>query len=315
MASSLHASASSSRQDYLQGDCWDLKASTSTASPRTDHSYIHPNHAKVARAPCPALNTLANHGYIPDSGRDITFLTLLRAVMEVYNISLLLTLILMVPAFLIYGQLQIHWDDTSSNGEKSSSKKRRIPSISYTLTLSSLSSFGPGLRIAHRASFVHPDYPSDSPDSTMVKRFISYGQHAATESFQSTISSTTTVSSSTNATNPGLTLNDLAFIRVSRESALPKKDKLDNVHTQVALGESALTWLLFARSIPAEKSSKAERPSSIIPVPVLAQWFGEERLPEGWTRPAKTVGLFSARRVASQVRGNMEKIKQTYRYL
>ncbi|KIK65092.1 hypothetical protein GYMLUDRAFT_117100, partial [Collybiopsis luxurians FD-317 M1] len=58
------------------------------------HSYVRPNRAKDARAPCPGLNTLANHGYIPRSGRNITFIPLLRAIMEVYNLSVWLALIM-----------------------------------------------------------------------------------------------------------------------------------------------------------------------------------------------------------------------------
>lgn len=43
--------------------------------------------ATYRRSPCPALNTLANHGYIPRNGMGITPTILKNAVMEVFNIG------------------------------------------------------------------------------------------------------------------------------------------------------------------------------------------------------------------------------------
>ncbi|KAJ3926022.1 MAG: Chloroperoxidase, partial [Lentinula lateritia] len=218
------------------------------------HGYVGPVFPRDARAPCPGLNTLANHGYIPRSGRNIDFITLVAAIMEVYNISLPLALLLSVPGFLLYAHLRVCW-----NGIR--------PSVTYTLTLSSLSSFGPGLKIAHRASLVHPNYPTQCPDIDMVNDVVR------------------------STRGLGLTLSDLAGLRVSRESEseLRGAQKLSGVHEQVALGESALTWLIFAW--------KGED----IPVKYFKQWFGEERIPDGWTRPEKTIGLFDARKVAGSV--------------
>lgn len=47
-----------------------------------DHPY-HPRTETDARSPCPALNTLANHGFIPRDGRNITFDTIFDAVVKV----------------------------------------------------------------------------------------------------------------------------------------------------------------------------------------------------------------------------------------
>ncbi|KAF0400214.1 Cloroperoxidase [Gigaspora margarita] len=39
------------------------------------------------RSACPALNTLANHGYIPRDGENITSQILIKALQDVYNLS------------------------------------------------------------------------------------------------------------------------------------------------------------------------------------------------------------------------------------
>jgi hypothetical protein len=59
--------------------------------------YFRPSGAQVSgfpnarteylRSPCPALNTLANHGFIPRDGRNITPETLRAAMMGVFNVD------------------------------------------------------------------------------------------------------------------------------------------------------------------------------------------------------------------------------------
>jgi hypothetical protein len=40
-----------------------------------------------ARGPCPGLNTLANHGYLPRNGRGITLQILKDAMLDGFNIA------------------------------------------------------------------------------------------------------------------------------------------------------------------------------------------------------------------------------------
>ncbi|KAJ3780760.1 hypothetical protein GGU10DRAFT_414681 [Lentinula aff. detonsa] len=269
---------------HIEDDCFHSEASTtSIASRDEDHTYIRPTFPNDSRAPCPGLNTLANHGYIPRSGRDISFLTLVRAIMEVYNISLPLALMLTVPGFLIYARFQLHWNSSASFSDTESISKS-FPSISYSITLSSLASFGPGLKIAHRASLVHPDYPSEKPDTNMLHGFLNYARLSDEQ-------------------RGCFTIHDLASFRVSRESNLQGPNKLDGIHEQVALGESSLTWLLFAKQISSSTSPE-------ISLSYLEQWFGEERIPDGWTRPTETIGLINARKVAGQVQNEMKMVRE-----
>ncbi|KAG7387870.1 hypothetical protein PHYBOEH_008110 [Phytophthora boehmeriae] len=75
-------------------------AAISVASPSAalnEGDYFRPSNDKTSgvygttaayrRSPCPALNTLANHGYLPRDGHNITHDMLRTALMKVYNLG------------------------------------------------------------------------------------------------------------------------------------------------------------------------------------------------------------------------------------
>jgi len=66
------------------------------------HRYIPAGHDDL-RAPCPALNTLANHGYIPRDGRNLNFIQLVRVQCEVFNMSIPLAASLAFEAVFLCG--------------------------------------------------------------------------------------------------------------------------------------------------------------------------------------------------------------------
>jgi len=55
------------------------------------------------RSPCPALNALSNHGYLPHDGKNIGFFALIRAQQEVYNLSYPLAFILALAGVILCG--------------------------------------------------------------------------------------------------------------------------------------------------------------------------------------------------------------------
>lgn len=64
-----------------------VPSSTGAAAPTTTFGkWIAPS-ADAARSPCPAMNTLANHGEIARSGRGISTDELVAAMKRVYNLS------------------------------------------------------------------------------------------------------------------------------------------------------------------------------------------------------------------------------------
>ncbi|KAI9001431.1 Cloroperoxidase [Trametes punicea] len=77
---------------------------------RSDHPYRPPTPGD-SRSPCPGLNALANHGYLPRNGRDLTAAQLRHAIQEVYKISPALAYILArggVRRCGIDGKLDLH---------------------------------------------------------------------------------------------------------------------------------------------------------------------------------------------------------------
>ncbi|KAL8640185.1 MAG: hypothetical protein Q9228_002869 [Teloschistes exilis] len=67
------------------------------------------DHGTYKRAPCPALNTLANRGFIPRSGKHITYENLAQAARDVYNFGDDNIMLVLVPAFALHPN-QTHID-------------------------------------------------------------------------------------------------------------------------------------------------------------------------------------------------------------
>ncbi|EMD40830.1 heme-thiolate peroxidase [Gelatoporia subvermispora B] len=62
-----------------------------------------PDDSRYSRSPCPGLNALANHGFIPRYGQKITILELIHAICVVYNFSWLLAFVLALAGVMTCG--------------------------------------------------------------------------------------------------------------------------------------------------------------------------------------------------------------------
>ncbi|KXN90394.1 Aromatic peroxygenase [Leucoagaricus sp. SymC.cos] len=249
------------------------------------HSYLQARQHD-SRSPCPALNTLANHGYIRRSGEDIGFFELIHALQLVYNLSWVLAFFLTFVGFSISGKVTL----STRTENQATWIQRHIPMPRWRLDLASLSIRGPG-KIAHDASFVHPDFiPSHAPDPRLLARFLSFAPSCHGKSYL-----------------PGLSLVNLARYRQIRESEL--SSPLNTLHRQVALGECGLAWAVMRRRSSMERKAfteSAEERDEVITVDCLQKWFGCERLPDDWwndggSRPVKSIGLLEAKRRADHV--------------
>ncbi|KAF8955793.1 Chloroperoxidase [Flammula alnicola] len=265
-------------------------------SPPTQPSHRAKNHEyrrnppAGGRSPCPALNTLANHGYISRGGSNLTFFEVFWATVFVYNLSYPLAFLLTLGGFIASGTVSFH---------KISSNCLTCLIPSFTLDLASLSTRGSG-KIAHDASFVHPNgAPSTSPDPALLKNLLQYA--SKTRDLHG-------------HPKGGLGLVDIAQFHSERVKSSPSP--LDNIHNQIALGECALTWEVlrghkcsYGRGCQLEDCktcSGINHLEGVVPVARLEQWFGDERLPHGWWdaaggRPAKSVGLLRTRRMANLI--------------
>ena len=147
----------------------------------------------------------------------------------------------------------------------------------FTLDLESLAQRG-RWKIAHDASFVHSNgKPSSAPDPTLVQNLL---KHA-------------------DKTGGGFGLHDVVIFHLTRVNSTTQS--LDNLHSQVALGECALVWIMLR----APGSGPAILGGGFIPVSRLGQWFSEERLPDNWwneddhgVRPKAVVGFVETRKLA-----------------
>lgn len=113
------------------------------------HQWV-PKQPGDVRSPCPALNTLANHGYLPHDGKQLTGSILLHALEEGYGLSTPLAQCLVYGGILLLGQVG-------------------------AFCLKDLARHN---RIEHDASLVHDDtkgrdeYAPISPDLSLVKKLL-----------------------------------------------------------------------------------------------------------------------------------------------
>jgi len=203
------------------------------------------------RSPCPAINTLANHGYLPHDGKNVGFWQLVQALRSVYNLSLLLAVLFALGAFLLCGHaLRLDLDKLALHN-----------------------------RLEHDASLVHRDTlagHAEAPipvDPELLHTLVSLAHDEG-----------------------GLSLDAFARLRVNRETQLTSP--LDPIHSDLSKGEAALCWLAFKRE------------DGQVPLSMVEQWFGQERIPEGWAPPAKGIGLFNLRQTVGQIATKMEQIRR-----
>lgn len=192
------------------------------ATPRAFNPY-RPAPEGASRSPCPALNSLANHSYIPHDGRSLPFIQLVNAIRTVYNTSLPLALLLAIAGFVLCGHFTGSWF-----------------SLRYELDLHDLARHG---RIEHDASLGHADvlpgerYAPCVPDPGRIADMMNAG---------------------TVQLGPkgpvALSLTDFARVRLMRDRALIRP--LDSIHALITRGEAALTILTLGegqyRYVPRE---------------------------------------------------------------
>ncbi|KAI9441393.1 Cloroperoxidase [Lactarius indigo] len=138
---------------------------STTTSPTQNHngdsSYVRedthewiPKQPGDVRSPCPALNTLANHGYLPHDGKQLTAPILIHALQEGYGLSTPLAHFLVHGGIFLLGQ-------TGAFGLNDLARHNRIE---------------------HDASLVHDDakdrdeYAPISPSSKLVMNLLAQAE-------------------------------------------------------------------------------------------------------------------------------------------
>ncbi|KAI0268206.1 Cloroperoxidase [Gloeopeniophorella convolvens] len=94
-----------------------------------------------------------------------------------------------------------------------------------------------------------------------------------------------------------LTFDDLVQARAARDATLDRP--LSSLHGVIARGEIALTVQTLGDS------------AGRIPKRYIQEWFGEQRLPHGWSKPADAIGLVSTTKIAERVRSLVKMIQSS----
>lgn len=67
-----------------------------------EHHHNNEKNGTYKRASCPALNTLANRGFIPRTGRDVTYQNMAQSMRDVFNFGDDNIMLVLVPAFALH---------------------------------------------------------------------------------------------------------------------------------------------------------------------------------------------------------------------
>lgn len=212
----------------------------SSSTPSSSRQFV-PATQEDSRSPCPALNALANHGYLAHDGRNLTATQIIHAIREVYHISLPMASVLSIAGTVVCGS-------------------------GWKLDLEDLAKHN---KIEHDGSLAHADalpgakYAPSYVDKDRLQQLLDASSDGQT-----------------------LTFNDLVSQRAARDAALSKP--LDAIHQVITRGEVALTCEVLGDG-------------GRVPKEYIRQWFGEERLPDGWKKPECPVGLIGTTKVSNKV--------------
>ncbi|KII90224.1 hypothetical protein PLICRDRAFT_107685 [Plicaturopsis crispa FD-325 SS-3] len=242
--------------------------------PPNDHRFM-PANAADSRSPCPALNALANHGYLPREGRDLGLIELVRAIRHVYNFSLPLALLVALAGVVLCGHgllpRRVHLEELAAHNV-----------------------------IEHDASFAHADAPPGSrraPVTVDAPLLRSLLRHAHTHLGMGLCElARARFERLAQAPRP----LDLLHAHISfAEAAL-----IWLTHK----GAGSQGMLLVDVDDPAVMHNVA-------PVHALQQWLGEDRLPDAWQkggewrRPESQVGLLETIKVSHAVHMEVERLR------
>ncbi|QRV94874.1 peroxidase family 2 domain protein [Ceratobasidium sp. AG-Ba] len=124
------------------------------------HIFVQAVRGRDSRSPCPALNTLANHGYLPHDGKNVSIFTLVPAIRKVYNFSFFHAFFLSCAGIFLCGR----W-------------------LTLSFSLSDLAAPG---KLEHDASLAHNDLDADVnvPAPELVEELIKDSKDGKTLTFR-----------------------------------------------------------------------------------------------------------------------------------
>ncbi|KAH7870350.1 Chloroperoxidase [Lentinula edodes] len=276
------------------------------------HAYCPPQKGDI-RSVCPALNTMANHGFIPRDGRNLTFSILFRGLKACYGLSSTLATVLVTGGFLAIGRSPIRIPFISDLSLFRVQNPDGSISPSGVIDLYLIGLHG---RVEHDASLVHRNTPDGekygpikikeewvpklvgdieprvdgySPEYSDTDNLDVTPDHKRDPSAVSSSSESSSSSSTKTFINSPEYLStlvdeaDVGRMRARRQhDILPKQ--LDGLHAEIARGEMSIilgVWnSQYQPKHKGKRNSNGNGEKQGIPLPWLLQWLSEERLPE-----------------------------------
>ncbi|KII91040.1 hypothetical protein PLICRDRAFT_554795 [Plicaturopsis crispa FD-325 SS-3] len=234
------------------------------------HEWIKPEETD-SRSPCPALNTLANHGYLPRNGTDISIRLLVDALVAAYALTLPLAILLAAGGFLLL-------------------LVREHP-FSWPFMKISLQDLAKHNAIEHDASLAHDDADGAKFAPSPVNHTLLAALIEDVPGYNTRISESELLI---------MSAQDIASARVHREAAYDQP--LDPMHAEIARGEMAIVLGMFSQTGLQQKVG--------IPVEWLREWIAENRLPAEWLAQEKKekTGLIATVMRSRAIRNEMNRL-------
>ncbi|KAJ6464852.1 Chloroperoxidase [Mycena sanguinolenta] len=197
----------------------DAKAGKTCPVTGKSHEYQPPAEGDI-RGVCPAINTMANHGYIRRDGKKISPLAMYRGLKACYRLSSPLAMFLTVGGWFLI---------------------RRIGRIT-------LFELGLHNAVEHDASVVHVDCPEGQKyapieiHADLVEQFATHVMKAASEGAGRRLSEADVV----------VTNNDIVRTRIRREKVCRP---LDSTHAEIARGEMAIILGVWNKTVDGKQGA------------------------------------------------------------
>ncbi|EMD33529.1 heme-thiolate peroxidase [Gelatoporia subvermispora B] len=266
---------------------------TGHVAAREEHAFC-PAKKTDSRSPCPALNALANHGYLPRDGKRISAKIVTNALEEGYHCSGPLAYVLAHGGFLLLGQ----------RGQ--------------TICLADLARHN---RIEHNASLAHPDaghrdeYAPTHVHKDLLEEFLAHskdGELITPDDVARARVRRESVSGPVDGLHAEIARGEMAIVMhlFNNPNADPElHEKLGDYNIP---NRRRSIWKKLKSVVTSGPSTKPRHPDAPLPgVPVewLRTWIHEERFPDGW-HPYHKVGLVHTMEMSATIRTAMKKHAQ-----
>jgi hypothetical protein len=287
-----------------------LALAATSIGDKKEYAYIAPD-ADASRSPCPALNVLANHGYIHRDGKNISPLALALALHEAYNLDKTIAHFLAIGGYFLVHQEG--WSSVPPPPPSLAAFKAHpreflaaaLAGANHVVSEHTLEAVAQDVRhwaanwvahptldlhdigihnhIEHDASITHDDAP------LATSAFAAWATNSSLfDAFMA------------DAPGAHVDLDTLAAARVrrERESTAWSGRTLDWVHAKIARGEAALVIGIFGESAAppppgaAHDGAKWVWDGLGVRKDVMRAFWHDERLPVGWA-PRRVTSLAS----------------------